>query len=68
MADKSEKQAEATSRQAKEAVEQETEQGFRGSVGDETPNENYTVSGVTSGAETPETRAADERTGKREGS
>jgi hypothetical protein len=33
----------------------ETEQGFRGVEVDPTPNENYTVAGVTSGAPTPET-------------
>lgn len=33
----------------------ETEQGYRGAVSDPTPNENYTVAGVTSGAPTPET-------------
>ena len=33
----------------------EQEQGFRGVEVDPTPNENYTVSGVTSNAPTPET-------------
>jgi hypothetical protein len=33
----------------------EQEQGYRGDVTDPTPNENYTVQGVTSGAPTPET-------------
>jgi hypothetical protein len=32
-----------------------TAQGFRGTKVDPTPNENYTVAGVTSGAPTPET-------------
>lgn len=36
-------------------VNQEQEQGFRGTEVDSTPNENYTVAGVTSGAPTPET-------------
>ena len=36
-------------------VDKETAQGFRGTEVDPTPNENYTVSGVTSGAPTPET-------------
>ncbi len=36
-------------------VDQETEQGFRGQKVDPTPNENYTVAGVTSQAATPET-------------
>jgi hypothetical protein len=35
----------------------EQEQGFRGTEVDPTPNENYTVAGVTSGAPTPETDA-----------
>lgn len=33
----------------------ETAQGFAGVETDPTPNENYTVAGVTSGAPTPET-------------
>lgn len=36
-------------------VDKETEQGFRGTEADSTPNENYTVGGVTSGKPTPET-------------
>ena len=38
-----------------EKVDTELEQGFRGVEVDPTPNENYTVAGVTSGAPTPET-------------
>lgn len=38
-----------------------TEQGFRGVKVDPTPNENYTVAGVTSGAPTPETDVAAEQ-------
>jgi hypothetical protein len=38
-------------------VDEETEQGFRGIETDPTPNENYTVQGVTSGKPTPETDA-----------
>lgn len=43
-------------------VDKETEQGFRGIEADPTPNENYTVAGVTDGKPTPETdeAAADE--------
>lgn len=41
--------------QVQDAVDHETEQGFRGIEVDPTPNENYTVAGVTSGAPTPET-------------
>lgn len=36
-------------------VDQETEQGFRGIRADPTPNEHYTVEGVTAGKPTPET-------------
>jgi hypothetical protein len=39
------------------AADKETAQGFRGVEVDPTPNENYTVAGVTSGAPTPETHA-----------
>lgn len=41
--------------QVKEKVDVETDQGFRGVEVDQTPNENYTLSGVTRGAPTPET-------------
>lgn len=37
------------------AMDKATEQGFIGVEVDDTPNENYTVAGVTSGAPTPET-------------
>lgn len=43
------------SKQAAQNAEQELEQGFRGAKVDPTPNENYTVDGVTSNAPTPET-------------
>ena len=41
--------------QVQTAVDQETEQGYRGLEVDPTPNENYTVAGVTSDKPTPET-------------
>lgn len=41
--------------EVQERVDQETERGYRGVEVDPTPNENYTVSGVTQGAPTPET-------------
>lgn len=50
-----EKADEKIAGQVQEAVDKETEQGFRGVKIDPTPNENYTVAGVTSGAPTPET-------------
>lgn len=37
------------------AVNEETDCGFLGVEVDPTPNENYTVAGVTKGAPTPET-------------
>jgi hypothetical protein len=43
--------------EVQERVDQESAQGFRGTEVDPTPNENYTVKGVTSGAPTPETDA-----------
>lgn len=43
--------------QAQETVDKETQQGFRGTEVDLTPNENYTVAGVTSGADVPEAHA-----------
>jgi hypothetical protein len=39
------------------ALGSEQVQAFRGAVPDPTPNENYTVAGVTRGAPTPETDA-----------
>jgi hypothetical protein len=40
--------------QVQEKMDEATEKGFIGESPDETPRENYTVKGVTSGAETPE--------------
>ncbi len=37
-------------------LDEETTQGFRGVETDKTPNENYTVAGVTKGLPTPETK------------
>lgn len=41
--------------EAQAKMDKETDQGYAGSVPDPTPNENYTVGGVTSGKPTPET-------------
>jgi hypothetical protein len=41
--------------EVQERFDQEQEQGYRGAVPDATPNEHYTVEGVTSGKPTPET-------------
>jgi hypothetical protein len=38
-----------------DVIDKETAQGFRGVEVDPTPNENYTLQGVTSGKPTPET-------------
>lgn len=48
-----------------ELVDEETERGYNGVEVDPTPNENYTVGGVTSGKPTPETddKAADKAAG-----
>jgi hypothetical protein len=57
-------QAEA---QVQEAVDQETEQGFRGVEVDRTDNRAYTVAGQAEGAEVPEA-AADPVAARREAS
>jgi len=41
--------------EVQEQLDVEEEKGYRGVEVDSTPNENYTVAGVTSGAPTPET-------------
>ncbi len=47
--------ADKSTAEVQEQVDRENAQGFRGVEVDPTPNENYTVAGVTSGAPTPET-------------
>ncbi len=42
-------------KEVQESFDEANEQGFFGITTDPTPNENYTVAGVTSGAPTPET-------------
>lgn len=49
------KQTDAAAAQVQEAVDEAEAQGFLGEEVDPTPNENYTVAGVTSGKPTPET-------------
>jgi hypothetical protein len=44
-------------RNLQSTADKETKQGFRGTEVDSTPNENYTVAGVTAGKPTPETDA-----------
>jgi len=41
--------------EVQDTIDAENEQGFRGTKVDPTPDENYTVAGVTSGKPTPET-------------
>ena len=45
----------AAAAEVQKRVDVETEQGFRGVSADPTPNEHYTVEGVTAGKPTPET-------------
>jgi hypothetical protein len=47
----------AGQKQVQSAMDQEQAQGFRGVKVDPTPDEHYTVAGVTSGKPTPETDA-----------
>jgi hypothetical protein len=47
--------ADTSTREVQERADRETEQGFRGVEVDPTPNEAYTVAGVTKSAPTPET-------------
>lgn len=41
--------------EVQKAFDEANKKGYFGEVPDETPNENYTLSGVTSGKPTPET-------------
>lgn len=50
-----EKTKDAGQDEVQKTVEKVEEKGFFGEEVDETPNENYTVDGVTSGKPTPET-------------
>jgi uncharacterized FlaG/YvyC family protein len=52
-----EQQVEEATQQVDEAVQSETDQGYRGVRIDSTPNEHYTVEGVTSGKPVPEAEA-----------
>lgn len=49
------------SAQVQDKVDQENAQGYRGTVPDPTPNEAYTLKGVTSGMPTPETERGPDR-------
>lgn len=48
------------------AIAEATDKGYVGSTPDETPNEAYTVAGVTRGARTPEAETAPADTGKKD--
>src|SRR4051812_6257363 len=66
---RAEKADAAVSDQVSDAVAVEQDQGFRGVEVDPTPNEAYTLAGVTSGQPTPETdgdAALQAREGQRE--
>jgi hypothetical protein len=52
-----EQQVDEATQQVDEAVQSETDQGYRGVRIDSTPNEHYTVEGVTSGKPVPEAEA-----------
>lgn len=58
MAKKDSASADAGVDQVQATVDAENAQGFRGTKVDPTPNEHYTVAGVTAGKPTPETDAA----------
>lgn len=62
-----EKAAADTKKDVQSAFDKVQEQGFSGVEVDGTPNENYTVKGVTSGAKVPEA-AADPVAARREAS
>ena len=72
MADTNEKPQKASSATTKDAgirelqqqFDKETAQGFAGVEVDPTPNENYTLKGVASGAPTPETDAEARKTAR----
>jgi hypothetical protein len=55
---KASRTADAGEAELQQIVDQEEEQGYRGTVADPTPNHAYTVGGVTSGEPTPETDEA----------
>jgi hypothetical protein len=48
-------EADTSTAEVQRQVDQDEKRGFRGLEVDPTPNENYSVAGVTSGAPTPET-------------
>lgn len=54
MADKPAKKNDLGQAEVQAKVDEANAQGFFGTVPDETPNEHYTLSGVTSGKPTPE--------------
>ncbi len=53
--DKPSAEAKAAAGDLPERVAKANEQGYYGETPDDTPNENYTLKGVTSGKPTPET-------------
>ncbi len=51
-----ETQGDAGEKELQARFDEAEEKGYFGTTADPTPRDNYTVSGVTSGADTPETR------------
>jgi len=51
------KSADVGEKEVQKKADAEIEKGFSGTEVDETPNENYSVAGVTSGKSTPESDA-----------
>jgi hypothetical protein len=49
------------SSEVQKKVDTETEQGFSGTVPDQTPNQNYTVGGVLKDKPTPETSTPEKK-------
>jgi hypothetical protein len=54
MAEKKSSSTDSGEAQVQAAFDEANEKGYFGEVPDETPNENYTLKGVTSGKPTPE--------------
>lgn len=61
MAEKSEKKVtDSGAAEVQAKVDEAEEKGYLGTAVDETPRENYTLKGVTSGAPTPENPSKDD--------
>ena len=58
MADSKRTSADAGQAEVQAKFDEANEKGYFGTTPDDTPNENYTLAGVTSGKPTPETTRA----------